>query len=77
MTDPSNKKNVSNKDLLVRYAAIGTQILAALLVGVFLGKWIDAKLQLSFPILIWLLPLVLLLAMLLKVVRDTSKKNNE
>lgn len=77
MTDPSNKKNVSNKDLLVRYAAIGTQILAALLVGVFLGKWIDAKLQLSFPILIWLLPLVLLIAMLLKVVRDTSKRNNE
>ena len=68
--------NNSNKKLLLQYASIGTQIFAGLIIMVFAGKWVDGKLQVSFPILIWLLPLIFLISMLLKVVRDTSKKKN-
>ena len=76
MTDPANKNTVSNKKLLLQYASIGTQILAGLIVGVFAGKWIDEKLAFSFPLLIWLLPLIFIIGMIIKVVKDTSKNEN-
>lgn len=66
--------NKSNKELLFQYAGIGAQILAGLLITVFLGKWIDAKVKFSFPVLIWLLPLLFIISMILKAIKDTSKK---
>ena len=77
MTEQANKNDASNKNLLLQYAGIGAQIIAGLLLFVFVGRWIDGKLRLSFPLLIWLLPLIFLIALLLKVVRDTSNKKNE
>jgi hypothetical protein len=76
MTEHSNKENVSNKNLLLQYAGIGAQIVAGLLIFIFAGKWIDSKLQLSFPVLIWLLPLIFIVGMIIKVIRDTSKRKD-
>jgi hypothetical protein len=76
MTDPTSKKNVSNKNLLLQYASIGTQILAGLLIFIFAGRWIDGKLHFSFPLLIWLLPLLFIISMIMKVIKDTSNKKN-
>jgi hypothetical protein len=75
MIEPG-KKNVSNKSLLIQYAALGSQLFAGLIVTVFAGKWIDEKLHFSFPVLIWLLPLIFIIGMILKVIKDTSKKKN-
>lgn len=77
MTEPRSKKNISGKQQLIQYAGMGAQFFAALLIGVFGGKWLDEKLDISFPVLIWLLPLILLVGMLVKIVHDTSKKKNE
>jgi uncharacterized integral membrane protein len=77
MTNSSNKKNISNKNLLLQYAGIGAQIVAGLLIFIFAGKWIDSKLQLSFPMLIWLLPLIFIVGMIVKVIKDTSNKKDE
>ncbi len=74
MTDPEKNKNISNKDLLIQYASIGAQLAAGLLVFVFIGKWIDSKIRFSFPIFIWLLPLIFIIGMIIKAVRDTSTK---
>jgi len=76
MIEEPRKKNVSNKALLAQYASLGSQLLAGLLITVFAGKWIDGKLHFSFPILIWLLPLIFIVGMILKVINDTSKKKN-
>ena len=76
MTD-SDKKNTSNKNLLFQYASLGTQILAGLIIAVAVGYWLDEKIKFSFPIFIWVLPLLVIISMILKVVRDTSKKKNE
>jgi len=76
MIENGSNKNASNKQLLLQYASIGSQLLAGLIITVFAGKWIDEKLHFSFPILIWLLPLVFLVGMILKAVRDTSKNKN-
>ena len=76
MTENDQQNNKSNKNLLLQYAGIGAQILAGLILGVFLGKWIDEKTNLKFPLLIWLLPLIVLIGMMIKVVKDTSNKKN-
>ena len=71
------KKNYSNKDLLIKYSSLGAQLLAGLIVAVFVGKWLDKKIALSFPLCIWLFPLLVILGMIFNAVRDTSKKKNE
>jgi hypothetical protein len=77
MTEPQKRKKFSNKNLLVQYASIGAQITAGLLLFVFAGKWLDAKLKFSFPVLVWLLPFIFIVGMIIKTIKDTSNKNNE
>lgn len=74
MTDSNNQKNTSNKNLLLQYAGLGAQLLGGLLIAIFLGKWIDEKVNFSFPVFIWLFPLVVIIGMILKAVKDTSNK---
>ena len=58
----------------MKYAGMGSFIMVALALGVFLGLKADQFLKLSFPLLIWLLPLLILVAIFYKVFKDTSKK---
>ena len=62
------------RNSLMQYAGYAAQLAAALIVGVLLGMWIDKWINISFPIFIWSLPLVILVGMLIKVVKDTSTK---
>ncbi|MEN9685577.1 MAG: hypothetical protein RLZZ28_1363 [Bacteroidota bacterium] len=58
----------------MQYAGFAAQLAIGLLLAVYAGKWLDGKTGLRFPVLIWLLPLILLIGILIKVVKDTSKK---
>jgi Mn2+/Fe2+ NRAMP family transporter len=71
LTDSSD----NNKDLR-RYAGLATQMLACLGIAVFIGLKTDKWLRLSFPLLSWLLPLLALAAILYKIIKETSPKNN-
>jgi membrane protein DedA with SNARE-associated domain len=62
------------KRLLLQYAGFATQLVVALGLGVFAGYWIDKKASISVPVFTWLLPLLILLVMFWKVMKDTSKK---
>ena len=73
MTD-NDKKNISNKNLLFQYAGMGAQIFAGLIIAVAVGYWLDKKVKFSFPFFIWLLPIDNYNCMILKTVKDTSKK---
>ncbi len=64
----------SNPNALMQYAGYAAQLAVALVLAVYAGMWLDKQTGIHFPILIWLLPLVILIAMLIKVVRDTTKK---
>lgn len=75
MIEPNDDKNASKSKLLLQYTSIGSQWFAGLLIAVFLGKWVDEKLHFKFPLLIWLLPLIFIVGMILKTIKDTSKKN--
>lgn len=67
---PEKKRNVN----LLQYASMGTQFLAGIGIGVFIGLKADGWLKLKIPLLIWILPLLIITGFTLKLIKDTSKK---
>lgn len=58
----------------MEYAGLASQLMAALALGVFLGLQLDKWISVSFPVFIWVLPLVFLMAMFVKIFKDTERK---
>lgn len=56
----------------IRYASMASQLIIALLLGVYAGKWLDGRMEFQQPVWIWILPLLILLGMLIKLIKDTS-----
>ncbi len=71
---PSPKRNKSGNSDLLRFAGLGMQLFVALGLAVFGGLKADSWLNGSKPLLVWILPLVVIIAMIYKLVKDTSKK---
>lgn len=69
MKQPSPPR--SNNRELLRYAGLGTQIMAALGIAVFAGIKTDKWLH-TFPLLACVLPLIVLSAVFYKLFRETS-----
>jgi hypothetical protein len=63
----------TNRELM-HYAGMGAQFLVSIGVGIFLGIKSDEWLNFSFPLLVWLLPLLIITGLILKIIKDTSKK---
>ena len=61
----------------MRYAGLATQMLVSLGIAVFIGFKADKWLRLSFPILVWLLPLLVLAGIFYKIFKDTGPANND
>ena len=73
-----NKKKLktrkeTNRELM-HYAGMGAQFLVSIGVGIFLGIKLDKWLKISFPLLVWLLPLLIIAGLIFKIIKDTSKK---
>ncbi|HEX6335118.1 MAG TPA: AtpZ/AtpI family protein [Flavisolibacter sp.] len=66
------RQNKSNE--LLRYAGLGTQIFVGLGLAVFAGMKIDERLHVSMPVLAWVLPLIVIIAMIYKLIKETSKR---
>lgn len=76
---PSNSPQgpVDNKQFFLKFASLGSQLLAALAVAVFLGLKADKWLK-TMPLFSITLPLLTLIGIFYKIMRDTStKKKNE
>jgi uncharacterized membrane protein len=67
------KKQPSN-NLLWQYAGLASQLMITLILALYLGDWIDKKLVVGFSLLVWILPLLVLVATFIKLIKDTSKK---
>ena len=63
----------SNKELM-RYAGLGMQFLVSIALGIFLGLKADEWLHFSFPLLVWLLPLLIIIGIIVKTIKDTGRK---
>ncbi|CAN5168599.1 hypothetical protein BH09BAC2_BH09BAC2_14540 [soil metagenome] len=59
---------------LWRYAGLATQFLVAIGIGVFAGIKLDDYLKTGMPLLVWVLPLLIITGVIIKIIKDTSKK---
>lgn len=67
------QQNKPSNDLL-RYAGLGGQILVSLGIAVFVGLKLDQWIGISIPLLVWLLPLLVVSMMIVKLIKETSRK---
>ena len=58
----------------MQYAGLAAQLAAGILLAVYGGIRVDKWVGFTIPIFIWLLTLLFLIIMMLKAIRDTSKK---
>ena len=61
----------------MRYAGMGTQLLVSIGLAVFAGYKLDKWMAIRFPVMVWVLPLVVLFLMIYKLIKETSKKNEK
>ena len=73
--DKRRQSHNSNNDLL-RYAGLGTQLLVAIGVSVFIGLKLDKWLHTS-PLFACVLPLAVLIAIFYKLIKETGKPKKD
>jgi hypothetical protein len=67
LNSPNNK--------FLQYASLASQLLVGLGLATWFGKLLDEKRTITaIPLWIWILPMIVLLGMLIKLIKDTSKK---
>ncbi|MFT3908475.1 MAG: hypothetical protein QM737_03550 [Ferruginibacter sp.] len=67
-----NKKPDNN--LLWRYAGLATQFLVGIGLSVYAGMKIDQWLKINVPVAVWVLPLLVIVAVIYKIIKDTARK---
>jgi len=67
------KKN-NNDDLLWKYASLGTQLIVGLCLMLYIGNKIDSWIKFNSPLAIWILPLLFIVAIIIKVISETNTK---
>ena len=73
----NNKRSPnSNKQFFLKFASLGSQLLAALAIAVFVGLKLDKWLKV-LPLFSISLPLLTLMAIFYKIMRDTRSKNEK
>jgi hypothetical protein len=70
----SQKENKSNRYYLFRYGSFTFQLLFLLLVVIFFGVQLDKLTGISFSLFSFLFPLIVVIVMIVKVVKDTAGK---
>jgi F0F1-type ATP synthase assembly protein I len=66
----------SNRRFLMRYASLGTQLLVAIGLSVFIGIKLDKWLKTS-PLLACILPLLVLFGIFYKLMKETKPPKDE
>jgi Na+/glutamate symporter len=64
----------NNQSFLLKYAGLGLQFLIAIALGIFIGIKLDAWLGFKTPIFVWVLPLLIIVTIIYKIVKDTAPK---
>jgi len=72
----SKQRSNKNYSDLLRYASMGTQIFVALGLAVFVGLKADKWLKISAPLLVLILPVIVLVGIIYKIVKETSKQKD-
>ncbi|MCS6833733.1 MAG: AtpZ/AtpI family protein [Flammeovirgaceae bacterium] len=80
MEQKSSTKSKQAFDAFIRYSALGTEMVSAILLCAWLGSWLDEKTQTTQPY--WTLALMLFgvfssIVLLIKNLKRAERKNNQ
>ena len=67
-------KNNNNNQLLWKYAGLAARFVVAIALSLYAGMRLDKWMKTSVPLAAWLLPLLFIIAIIIKAVKDTSPK---
>lgn len=71
----NNQKPTKGKNAdVLRYAGLGTQLFVGLGLAVFGGIKADGWLKTPFPLLVWILPLLIIVILIYKLIKETSNQ---
>ena len=70
------QQSESNRKFLLKYAGLGSQLIAAIAIGVFAGIKADEWLRIS-PVLTCALPLLILASLFCKLFKETSSNQKK
>ena len=74
-SQPDNTKDGSDRNReLIRYAGLSTEVAASVGVSLFLGIKADKWLKVSFPMLAWILPLLVIVLLMVLLIKANSGK---
>lgn len=73
-TDKEEERQKTSLQYLAQYVGLGLQLLSAIGFALFVGIKADAQLQWNIPLLSWLLPLLVIIGMIIKLLKETGKK---
>ena len=74
MTDEQPEKKKVDNSLLWKYAGFATQLTVALAVSVYAGIKLDSLFKFKNPVIVWVLPLLVIVVLIYKVIKDTAPK---
>jgi hypothetical protein len=66
--------NKYNNNLLWKYAGMATRFAVAIALSLYAGIRLDKWMKTSVPLASWLLPLLFIIVIIIKAVKDTSPK---
>ena len=74
MIDEQPEKKKVDNTLLWKYAGFATQLTVALAVSVYAGIKLDSLFKFKNPVIVWVLPLLVIVVLIYKVIKDTAPK---
>ncbi|MEO5967287.1 MAG: hypothetical protein ABIP69_03425 [Ferruginibacter sp.] len=66
--------NRKSDNHLLRYAGLASQFLIGIGIMVFGGLKADEYFKFKVPLLVWILPLLLIISVIIKLIKETSSK---
>jgi len=73
---PDKDRKISNRRELMRYAGLSSEVCASVGISIYLGIKADKWLRVSFPIFSWALPLLVIVALIIRLVKESSRKKD-
>ena len=61
---------------ILRYAGLSTEVVASMGISLFIGIKADKWLRLSFPVFAWALPLLVIVVLIVKLIKESSKRSD-
>jgi len=70
-------KKPQKNNLLMQYLSFAWQLIAGIAIFVYLGMLADRLIKTNMPLMVWIFPLLVIIGMMIKVIRDTSNKKDD